>query len=450
MIQARRSARIFFAVTPREIATELVDCLQDAGYETWLVGGCVRDELRGVAPQDFDIATDARPEVVETLFPKTHGVGKSFGVVLVLEDGRQFEVATFRAESGYADGRRPDEVTFGDARADALRRDFTVNGLFLNPVTGELRDWVGGVADLKARVLRTIGNPDERFAEDHLRLLRAVRFAAQLDFEIEPATFAAVQAHAERINRVSAERISAELLKLFRPPHAARGLDLLRDSGLMAQVLPELMATVGCEQSPKYHPEGDVYQHIRLMLDRMDTDAPPELPWTILLHDIAKPDTFSVGEDGLIHNYGHDKLGAEMAEGILERLRFPRQEIDDIVFTVRQHMNLAAAPKMRKAKLRRLLLRPTFDLELAQHRIDCLGSHGKLDIYDFLCAERDTLAKQPTLEKPLLTGRDLIALGMEPGPVIGRLLEGLRDEQLAEAVSTRDEALAWIKEKADL
>ncbi|HIG81725.1 MAG TPA: CCA tRNA nucleotidyltransferase [Verrucomicrobiales bacterium] len=431
----------------RDIALNILRTLHAAGYEAWLVGGCVRDELRGVAPKDFDIATNALPEQVESLFPKTIGVGKSFGVMLVLENDQQFEVATFRAESGYTDGRRPDTVTFGDAEADALRRDFTINGLFLNPITEELRDWVGGEADLKAGVLRTIGDPAERFGEDHLRLLRAVRFAAQLDFQIEPATFAAVQQHAEKINCVSAERIRDELLKLFRPPHAARGLDLLRDSGLLAHVLPEMMLTIGCEQSPEYHPEGDVYKHIRLMLDSMSADAAAELPWTILLHDIAKPATASVGEDGRIHNYGHDKLGAEMSEVILERLKFPRKQIDAIVFTVLKHMNLAAAPKMRKAKLRRMLLRPTFDLELEQHRIDCLGSHAKLDIYDFLCTEQAALAEQPALIEPLVSGRDLIDLGIKPGPPMGELLNEIRDRQLAEEFSTREEALAWAKEK---
>ena len=431
----------------RDIALNILRTLHAAGYEAWLVGGCVRDELRGVAPKDFDIATNALPEQVESLFPKTIGVGKSFGVMLVLENDQQFEVATFRAESGYTDGRRPDTVTFGDAEADALRRDFTINGLFLNPITEELRDWVGGEADLKAGVLRTIGDPAERFGEDRLRLLRAVRFAAQLNFQIEPATFAAVQQHAEKINRVSAERIRDELLKLFRPPHAARGLDLLRDSGLLAHVLPEMMLTIGCEQSPEYHPEGDVYKHIRLMLDSMSADAAAELPWTILLHDIAKPATASVGEDGRIHNYGHDKLGAEMSEVILERLKFPRKQIDAIVFTVLKHMNLAAAPKMRKAKLRRMLMRPTFDLELEQHRIDCLGSHAKLDIYDFLRAEQVALAEQPALIEPLVSGRDLIDLGIKPGPSMGELLNAIRDRQLAEEFSTREEALAWAKEK---
>ena len=430
----------------RDIAISILRTLHAAGHEAWLVGGCVRDELRGAVPKDFDIATDARPEQVEAIFPKTIGVGKSFGVMLVLEGGEQFEVATFRAESGYTDGRRPDSVTFGDAEADALRRDFTINGIFLNPVTNELRDWVGGEADLKAGVLRTIGDPAERFGEDHLRLLRAVRFAAQLDFQIEPATFAAVQQHAENINRVSAERIRDELLKLFRPPHAARGLDLLRDSGLLAHVLPEMMLTIGCEQSPEYHPEGDVYKHIRLMLDKMPADAPAELPWTILLHDIAKPATASLGEDGRIHNYGHDKLGAEMAEVILVRLKFPRKQIDEIVFTVREHMHLAVAPKMRKAKLRRMLLRPTFELELEQHRIDCLGSHAKLDIYNFLRAEQAALEEMPALIKPLVTGRDLIELGIKPGPPMGKLLNEIRDHQLAEELSTREEALAWATE----
>ncbi len=430
----------------RDIAISILRTLHAAGHEAWLVGGCVRDELRGAVPKDFDIATDARPEQVEAIFPKTIGVGKSFGVMLVLEGGEQFEVATFRAESGYTDGRRPDSVTFGDAEADALRRDFTINGIFLNPVTNELRDWVCGEADLKAGVLRTIGDPAERFGEDHLRLLRAVRFAAQLDFQIEPATFAAVQQHAENINRVSAERIRDELLKLFRPPHAARGLDLLRDSGLLAHVLPEMMLTIGCEQSPEYHPEGDVYKHIRLMLDKMPADAPAELPWTILLHDIAKPATASLGEDGRIHNYGHDKLGAEMAEVILVRLKFPRKQIDEIVFTVREHMHLAVAPKMRKAKLRRMLLRPTFELELEQHRIDCLGSHAKLDIYNFLRAEQAALEEMPALIKPLVTGRDLIELGIKPGPPMGKLLNEIRDHQLAEELSTREEALAWATE----
>jgi len=431
----------------RQTAVDIVRRLKDAGHESYLVGGCVRDELRGVTPCDFDIATSARPDEVEALFSHTIGVGKQFGVMLVVEQGGQYEVATFRADAEYPDGRRPTSVTFCTARADAERRDFTVNGLFLDPLTGDLHDWVGGQADLEAKCLRTIGNPTERFGEDHLRLLRAVRFAAQLDFEIEPETFAALKADAAKIQRVSAERIRDELLKLFRPPHAARGLDLLRDSGLLAQVLPEMVDTIGSEQSPEFHPEGDVYNHIRLMLESMNNDAPAELPWTILLHDIAKPATAAVGEDGRIHNYGHDKLGAKMAGVILERLRFPRKQIDAIVFTVLKHMNLAAAPKMRKAKLRRMLLRPTFALELEQHRIDCLGSHRKSDIYDFLCAEQAALADQPALIEPLVKGADLIELGIKPGPKMGKLLNEIRDQQLAETITTHAEAIALAKEK---
>ena len=437
-------------MTPRDIVLDLLRRLQEAGHEAYLVGGCVRDELRGMAPQDYDMATSARPEEVEALFPQTHAVGKSFGVILVVEHGHTFEVATFRAESDYTDGRRPNTVTFSDAQTDASRRDFTVNGLFMDPLSDTVHDWVGGQEDLEKRRLRTIGHPTERFNEDHLRLLRAVRLAAQLDFEIDPATFAAVRDMADHITRVSAERVRDELLKLFRPPYAARGLDLLHESGLLAQVLPELLPTVTCEQSPDYHPEGTVYDHIRLMLSKLPAEASVELPWTALLHDIAKPVTQSECEEGRIHFYGHEKIGADMAQQILQRLRFPNVEIEAIVQTVRYHMQFKDAPKMRKATLRRMLMRPTFELELEQHRLDCLGSHGLMDIYDFIREEQTVLQEKPLLLEPLISGRDLIELGIEPGPALGQLLDAVRDQQLAETFSTREEALAWAKEKADL
>ena len=437
-------------MTPRDIVLDLLRRLQEAGHEAYLVGGCVRDELRGMVPQDYDMATSARPEEVEALFPQTHAVGKSFGVILVVEHGHTFEVATFRAESNYTDGRRPNTVTFSDAQTDASRRDFTVNGLFMDPLSDTVHDWVGGQEDLEKRRLRTIGHPTERFNEDHLRLLRAVRLAAQLDFEIDPATFAAVRDMADHINRVSAERIRDELLKLFRPPYAARGLDLLHESGLLAQVLPELLPTVTCEQSPDYHPEGTVYDHIRLMLSKLPAEASVELPWTALLHDIAKPVTQSECEEGRIHFYGHEKIGADMAQQILQRLRFPNVEIEAIVQTVRYHMQFKDAPKMRKATLRRMLMRPTFELELDQHRLDCLGSHGLMDIYDFIREQQTVLQEKPLLLEPLISGRDLIELGIEPGPALGQLLDAVRDQQLAETFSTREEALAWAKEKADL
>jgi poly(A) polymerase len=357
-------------------------------------------------------------------------------------------VATFRAEADYQDGRHPQHVTFGDPRADALRRDFTVNGLFYDPLRGQVHDWVGGEADLRARVLRAIGNPNERFAEDHLRLLRAVRFAAQLGFDIEPGTFAAVQAQAANLSRVSAERVREELLKLFRPPWAARGLDLLRDSGLLAVALPELAATLACEQSPDYHPEGTVYHHIRLMLGHLPANASTALSWAVLLHDIAKPVTATCDpQEGQIHFYGHEKVGEDMAVALLERLRFPRKDITEIAACVRLHMQFKDAPRMGKSALRRLLLRETFPLELELHRLDCLGSHQQLDIFEFLRDQAAQLAAQPALRPPLLTGHNLMELGMLPGPAMGRLLAEIREKQLQDELRSPAEARAWAKER---
>jgi poly(A) polymerase len=432
----------------RQTAAALVRRLQGAGFAAFWVGGCVRDVLLGRVPGDYDIVTSALPEQVEQLFPHTVAVGRKFGVMVVVEEGHQFEVATFRAEGDYRDGRHPEQVSFGDARADASRRDFTINGLFFDPIQNTLHDWVGGEADLRARVIRTIGVPEERFNEDHLRLLRAVRFAAQLNFEIEPATFAAVRAGAPSIRSISAERVREELLKLFSPPHAARGLDLLRQSGLLEQVLPEVAATIACEQSPDFHPEGSVYKHIRLMLDKLPAAADASLPWAVLLHDVGKPATAS-GDPatGSIHFYGHEKVGAEMAGQILERLRFPRKQTDDIVHTVRCHMQFKDVPQMRKATLRRLLMRPTFELELALHRLDCLGSHGLLDVYELLLREAAELASQPQMRPPLITGDTLLALGVKPGPALGALLAEVRDKQLQEELKTPAEAEAWVRQR---
>lgn len=432
----------------RTIATDLVRRLQAAGFVAFWVGGCVRDFLLGREPGDYDIATNALPEQVEKLFPRTIPVGRKFGVVLVVEDHHEFQIATFRAESDYQDGRRPGQVSFGDARADALRRDFTINGLFYDPLRDELHDWVGGEADLRAKILRTIGAPGERFAEDHLRMLRAVRFAAQLDFQIDPATLAAIQTHAEKIRLISAERIREELIKLFSPPHAARGLELLRATGLLAPILPELAATVTCEQSPDYHPEGTVFNHLRLMLAQLPPDADPLLPWAVLMHDIAKPVTATRDGDK-IHFYGHEKIGADMTEEILQRLKFPRKQTEDVALVVRHHMQFKDAPQMRKATLRRLLLRPTFPLELGLHRLDCLGSHQRLDVHDFLVAQAEEFARQPALVPPLLNGADLQALGVAPGPAMGALLAELREKQLADELTTADAARAWVRARTN-
>jgi poly(A) polymerase len=429
-------------------ATKIVQQLQDAGFAAFWVGGCVRDFLLGREPQDFDIATDARPEQVEKLFKRTVAVGKKFGVMVVIEGGHQFQVATFRAEADYQDGRRPKKIIFASAEADAQRRDFTVNGLFYDPISKKTHDWVGGEKDLRAKIIRTIGAPEERFTEDHLRLLRAVRFASQLDFEIEPKTFAAIKSLAPKIKLISAERIRDELLKLFSPPHAARGLVLLRDSGLLEHILPELAATISCEQSPDFHPEGTVFEHIKLMLEKLPPDSNELLPWTVLLHDIAKPVTAERdAKTGAIHFYGHEKTGAEMAETILTRLRFPKKQIDEIVACVLHHMQFKDVKQMRKATLRRLLLRETFPLELELHKLDCLGSHGDLELYDFLIQQAEELKKKPAIRPPLLTGKDLIELGIKPGPMMGALLAEIREKQLADELKTPRQARAWVRKK---
>ena len=419
--------------------------LAGAGFQAFWVGGCVRDAQLGQAPKDYDIATDASPEEVEQLFRKTIPVGKQFGVIMVLEAGHEYQVATFRAEGDYTDGRRPGSVRFTDAREDALRRDFTINGLFYNPLADELHDWVGGQADIEARCIRTIGDPAERFGEDRLRLLRAVRFAAQLGFAIEPETFAAVQQHAAAIREVSAERIREELLKLFRPPHAARGLDLLHESRLLPEVLPELAATIGCEQPPEYHPEGDVFTHIRLMLSHLPADAGTTLIWSVLMHDIAKPVT-QTSDEGRIRFLGHEKTGASMTVEIMNRLRFPKANSAVVKTCVRHHMQLKAAQQMRRATLRKLFLRPTFPAELALHRLDSLASSGRLENYEFLEAKFAEFQNQPELQKPLVDGGDLIALGQAPGAKLGKLLSDIRNRQLAGELTTREQALAWVRE----
>ena len=432
----------------RAIAVEIVRRLQTAGFSAFWAGGCVRDFRLGREPLDYDIATSARPEQVEKLFQRTIAVGRKFGVMVIVENGSQFQVATYRAETDYRDGRHPEQVTFADAQADALRRDFTVNGLFYDPVTEILHDWVGGEKDLSAKIIRTIGLPEERFAEDHLRLLRAVRFAAQLGFEIEPQTFAAINRLAPKIELISAERIRDELIKLFQPPHAARGLMLLLKSGLLPGVLPELVTTVACEQSPDFHPEGTVFEHVRLMLEKLPPGAHPSLPWAVLLHDIAKPATAELDPaTGKIHFYGHEKVGAALAERILTRLRFPKKQIKEMVACVRQHMQFKDVKQMRKATLRRLLLHETFPLELELHRLDCLGSHGDLGHYKFLAQQAVELEQQPAIRPPLLTGNDLIALGMKPGPALGALLSEIREKQLQDELKSPRQAKAWAKAK---
>ena len=418
-------------ITPMETtARALVDRLRAAGHIAYFAGGCVRDLVRGQTPKDIDIATDARPEEVQKLFRRTYAVGAHFGVIVVLEGDWQFEVATFRSDGAYLDGRHPVAVNFSSPEEDARRRDFTINGMFFDPSNDTVIDFVGGRADLASRLVRAIGDPAQRFAEDRLRLLRAVRFATVLEFEIEPATWNAIARTADTINTISAERIREELVRIFLSPHRIRGWDLLDASGLMKATLPEVDALKGCAQPPQFHPEGDVFQHTRLMLDLLPDEVSLPLVLSVLFHDIGKPATASVDESGRIRFSGHDKLGATMTEELMHRLRFSRAEIEATVEAVDQHMVFKDVPNMRVARLKRFMARPHFADELELHRVDCLGSHGMLDNYEFLKKKSEEFANEPIIPPPLVRGDDLIALGMKPGPQFGEILEAVETRQL--------------------
>jgi poly(A) polymerase len=433
-----------------ETAREIVHKLRTAGHAAYYAGGCVRDLLSGRPPKDVDIATDARPETVQKLFPRTYAVGAHFGVIVVLENGFQFEVATFRSDGAYLDGRHPVEVHFATAEEDAARRDFTINGMFFDPAKDEVIDFVGGKADLGRRLVRAIGDPAQRFAEDRLRMLRAVRFATVLGFEIDSVTWDAVVGGAASIKQISAERIREELVKIFLSPNRARGWDLLDASGLMKTILLELDAMKGCEQPPQFHPEGDVFKHTRIMLEMLPAEASLPLVFSVLFHDIGKPPTAMVDEDGRIRFNGHDRIGAEMTEAIMERLRFSRAEIDATVEAVRQHMVFKDVPNMRVAKLKRFMARPTFGDELELHRVDCASSHGMMDNYEFLLGKKEEFANEPIIPPPLVSGDDLIALGLKPGPRFGEILEAVETRQLEGALRSREEAIEWVRSEYSL
>ncbi len=434
-----------FPVSPlTTTARAIAQQLRDAGFIAYFAGGCVRDLLLGTAPKDIDIATNAPPEQVQKMFPRTYAVGAHFGVIVVLESGMQFEVATFRSDGAYVDGRRPQEVTFSSPEEDAARRDFTINGMFFDPATDQVIDLVGGRADLDARLIRAIGDPAQRFAEDRLRILRAVRFATTLEFEIEPGTWDALVRSAASIMEISAERIREELVRIFLSLHRVRGWDLLDASGVMRAVLPELEAMKGCEQPPQFHPEGDVFKHTRIMLELLPAEVSPPLVLSVLFHDIGKPSTSSVDEAGRIRFNGHDRVGAEMTEALMQRLRFSRAEIEATVEMVQQHMVFKDVANMRVAKLKRFVARPTFEDELELHRVDCASSHGMLDNYEFLLRKRDEFASEPIIPPPLVRGDDLIRLGFKPGPQFGEILEAVETRQLEGGFRDREEALAWV------
>lgn len=436
----------------RRAAEAIVRRLREAGHEAYFAGGCVRDALLRRRPKDHDVATSARPAEVERLFTHTVGVGKAFGVVRVREGGAEIEVTTFRVDGPYRDGRRPSSVRFCGAEEDAKRRDFTVNGLFLDPARRKVVDFVGGRRDLGRRVLRAIGDPRARFQEDHLRMLRAVRFAAELGFRIEAATWRAVVAMAPKIRRVSAERVCDELTKLLVSPRPGLGLKLLARSGLLARVLPEVERMRGVGQPKAFHPEGDVFVHTASALDGLPRKPSGRLAWATLLHDVGKPPTFEKStKKGLrrIRFPEHARVGAGMAEKILRRLRFSNADREAIVAIVANHMTFKDVPEMRLSTVKRLLARPTFEEELAMHRADCLACHGKLGNVRILRGWQKRLAAEEIRPPRLLTGQDLIALGLKPGPSFGRILHEVEEAQLDGRVKDREEALRLAEALAE-
>jgi poly(A) polymerase len=446
-------------------AREIVVTLFAAGHQAYFAGGCVRDLLLGVEPKDFDVATSATPDVVMGMFQKTYSVGAHFGVVLVCtpnEDGGEIatEVATFRHDGAYSDGRRPDAVRFStDPREDVLRRDFTINGMLLDPMifeeTGDAAaatlDYVGGQEDLKAHVLRAIGEPALRFAEDKLRMLRGVRFAARLGLEIEPRTMAAIRAAAAEIGQVSCERIRDELTLMLTEGHARRAFELLDETGLLTEVLPEAVKMHGVEQPPQFHPEGDVWVHTMLLLEKLEADVSPTLAWGALLHDIGKPATFqppnpAVPGDRIRFN-GHVEVGVRMAEEILGRLRFSNEDTEQIVGLVKNHMRFGDILQMRESTLKRFLRLPKFDEHLALHWMDASSAHGDLRLYRFAKERYEATPVETMRPKLLVTGGDLIAAGYRPGPAFTSMLEVAEDAQLEGRATTTEQGIALVRER---
>ena len=428
-----------------EIALDIVKKLQKSGHTAYFAGGCVRDSILRVQPKDYDVATSASPDQVEKLFEKTVPVGKQFGVMLAIVEGEQFEIATFRKEGGYQDGRHPSWVKKSDPEEDAKRRDFTVNGLFYDPIKDEIIDYVGGVEDIHHQLISTIGKPEERFSEDKLRLIRAVRFASTLGFKLEEQTWFTLKKMAPEIKMVSSERIRDELVKIFTRPNAGLGLELLSESGLLKEILPEVEAMKGCAQSPDYHPEGDVFVHTQLLLDKLENPT-VTLAFSCLLHDVGKPPTFTRDGDK-IHFYEHDRIGADMTREIMMRLRFSNKEIDAVAAAVSNHMRFMHVKEMRQGKLKTFLARDTFQEELELHRIDCSSSHGKLDNYEFLKAKIQEFRADELKPKPFLTGHRLMAAGISAGPVMGQIIREGYELQLEGRFENEDAAVQWAKER---
>ncbi len=427
------------------MARSIVERLRASGHNAYFVGGCVRDLLLRRIPKDFDVATSAQPDELLELFPGANTVGAHFGVVLVHNESACVEVATFRADLEYRDGRHPEGVRFEtDPREDVLRRDFTINALLLDPVTGEILDFTNGRADLEAGLIRAIGDPARRFREDRLRLLRAVRFAARLGFSIEPATFEAMRSFAPLIQSVSAERVRDEIARILTEGGAKRGFELLDQTGLLHEVLPEIEAMKGVKQPPEYHPEGDVWTHTLIMLEGLRAPS-LELALGVLLHDVGKPATFRIAER--IRFDGHVEAGLEIAHKLLTRLRFPNDTIEAAEALIANHMRFGDVTRMRDSTLKRFLRIPGFDEHLELHRLDCLSSHGYLDNYEFMRNKKAELPAEQLKPVPLITGRDLIDAGYRPGPMFGIVLNEIEDAQLEGRIQTREAAMALVHEK---
>jgi poly(A) polymerase len=451
----------------REFANSIVRTLRERGHQAYLVGGCVRDLLLGREPADYDVATDAKPEEVMNIFPETYAVGAQFGVVLVpaQEDELQstnientteefalaqhhkscVEVATFRCDVGYSDGRHPDEVRFSkNPREDVQRRDFTINGLLLDPIENKVLDYVGGEDDLKSKIIRAIGDPAVRFAEDKLRMLRAVRFASRFEYKIEPATLESIQQLAPQINQVSRERVRDELTRMLTEGHARQAFELLDGTGLLRHVLPEIAAMKGVEQPPEFHPEGDVFVHTMLMLQKLPHPCPAALAWGVLLHDVGKPATFRRAPDRIRFDE-HARVGTKMAEAICRRVRFSNDETKQIVALVENHMRFGDAERMNPSTFKKFIRLPHFEQHLELHRLDCESSHRNLRLYNFTREKMNALPPEEVRPAPLVTGDDLIAAGYSPGPQFKEILAAVEDAQLDGRVRTSGEAMQLVR-----
>ncbi len=441
--------------SPKAIeAIRIARTLRERGHSAYLVGGCVRDLILGREPADYDVTTSATPDEVMRIFPQTYAVGAQFGVVLIpirkdtpdgALDNYAIEVATFRSDGAYSDGRHPDEVKFSeDARMDVQRRDFTINGMLLDPDSTEILDYIGGREDLQHGVIRTIGEPHQRFTEDKLRMLRAVRFAARFGYTIDAQTFAAIRDLADKIHQVSRERVRDEILKMLTEGRARRAFELLDETNLLEQVLPEIKKMQGVEQPPQYHPEGDVWIHTLMLLEGLPAGCSETLALGALLHDVGKPPTFRVAPDRIRFD-GHAEIGTKMAEEICHRFRLSNEDTEQVLSLVANHMRFGDVMKMKESTLKRFFRLPKFEEQLELHRLDCSSSHRDLSLYDFAREKFHTLPAEEIRPTPLITGADLIAAGYQPGPLFKDLLTAVEDAQLDGSISTKEEAMELVR-----